>query len=92
MATYKVFDQSHKLIVSGTAQECGEILGLSGKTIVAYARACRSGEPCKYKVITSEPPVLSGSDAAAIKAWDDFCEPIRKKYGIPVRHLGEGKK
>ena len=92
MATYKVFTKANKLLASGTAQECGEILGVSGKTVVTYARACRNGEACEYKVIADDPNLKVCGNAAAIKAWDDFITPIREYYGIPIRPLGENKK
>jgi hypothetical protein len=92
---YKVYDKTTgDLLAEGTARQCAEVLRAPSDTIRAIARGKGS-----YKYLVEEQEKESDtkslSDSGLIAAalrWDAFCEPIRKKYGIPVRHLGEGKK
>lgn len=92
MAALKCFEVFHKvtddLLFKGTARECAEQFNVS---VDAIRRAANYGSliQCKYKV--AESYESSDNDdgscnelSRAAKKWDDFCEPIRKKYGIPV--------
>lgn len=94
---YKVYSMSTgDLLAEGTARQCAERLRVPSDTIRAIGR----GAYTSYVYLVEEQEQekqyqeLNGNSAliAAAKKWDAFCEPIRKKYGIPVRHLGEGKK
>lgn len=86
---YKVFHKiTGKLVFEGTAKECAEEFGVTDGTI---RHAASEGHVLirKYRVVDysemkdKNTDNYTGFDAAA-KKWDDFCEPIRKKYNIPV--------
>lgn len=89
---YKVYDKiTGALLAEGTARQCAEALRAPSDTIRAIARRKSS---YKY-VVEQQEQEETNCDlglVSAAKKWDAFCEPIRKRYGIPVRHLGEGKK
>lgn len=92
---YKVYSKiTGALLAQGTARQCAEVLRAPSDTIRAIAR----GKQGSYKYLVEEQENkyqdLNGKwdKVAAAKRWDAFSEPIRKMYGIPVRHLGEVKK
>jgi hypothetical protein len=67
--------------------------------MLSFERAAhkfRNGRYKKYRIydVTDEydEEFRRKTDADVIKAWDDFVTPLRKRFGIPVRHLGEEKK
>ena len=76
-----------EVLCRGTGSECAEVLG-DGITADKLRAAARRGyNLCKkYRVRFLDDYFRKeeGSDAEAIKAWNDFMEPIRKKYNIPV--------
>ena len=92
MPIYKFYNSSGDLVAYGSARECAEKFGISAGAVTARARACMSGESTAFRVVVEKEPLKEGEKAALIKAWDDFVTPIREYYGIPVRHLEEGKK
>ena len=89
---YEVRDaQTDELLAAGSAIECARELGIHPDT-VRY-NALGRAKSKRYSISeVSEGPALPPSfvapravdkhDLAA--QWDAFCEPIRKKYGIPV--------
>ena len=89
---YEVYDLvKGNLLVAGTAIHCADALGLTADSIRAMASGKYSSR--KYDVREIKPPGTeekadtTGFDnglVSAAKQWDAFCEPIRKKYGIPV--------
>lgn len=91
---YKVYNKiTGALLAKGTARQCAEVLRVGGDTIRAIARGKYGSslylveeQENKYQDLN-----VKWDKVAAAKRWDAFCEPIRKMYGIPVRHL-EGKK
>ena len=65
---------------------CGDAIGVSDSAI---QRAERKGSLCQsiYRVVRRKDEHRETEDKSikeAVKSWDEFCEPIRKKYGIPV--------
>lgn len=96
---YEVYDKiTGKLLVEGTARYCSEVLHVGGDAIRAIARGKYNSQ--KFVVIEQEQEqeqeqpekdLSPNGTKAAAKAWDTFCEPIRKKYGIPVRRMKYGK-
>lgn len=89
---YKVYSMATgDLLAEGTARQCAEVLRAPSDTIRAIARRKSS---YKYVVEQKEQEETNGGSSlvSAAKKWDAFCDPTRKKYGIPVRHLEEGKK
>ena len=89
MAYFEVYDiETGDLIASGTQDECGAAIGVSGRTLQQNASLYATGEYTKYRIERNDAPSKPTSAyLSAIKAWDDFCEPIRKRYGIPIRPL-----
>ena len=94
MINYRVYDgKTGDLIVEGTSRDCAKRLGMSQNTFHATATHSRSGNYKKYRFeVVPDEPVLQTSDMEAIQKWDAFVTPIRERFGIPVRHLGERKK
>ena len=95
---YRVYNpRNGKFIVEGTVSECADKLNMTTSRFRRAAYEFRQGKYSKLNIydVTDEydkDEVKKQSDAAAIRAWDDFVTPIREYYGIPVRHLGEEKK
>ena len=89
--TYRVIDRkTGEIVAEGSGRECAEIVGVRKERISEAAR--EHGKICggKYRVervgLTEGEPKELAEDgiAAAIKRWDDFCQPIRERYGIKV--------
>lgn len=92
---YKVYNKiTGELLAEGTARYCSEVLHVNADAIRAVAKGTWSSRLFVVKEQKQDEADEVGSTTlmAAAKNWDAFCEPLRKKYGIPVRHLGEGKK
>jgi hypothetical protein len=90
---YKVYSKiTGALLAEGTARHCSEVLCAPSDTIRAIAR----GKQGSYKYLVEqqeqEETNCDSGFVSAAKRWDAFCEPIRKRYGIPVRHLEGVKK
>lgn len=84
---FRVYDvETDELIVEGSAKECAEALGGDRNSITnAYYNTVNGTyKGCRIEEMSADE---AKSDAEAIKNWDAFCEPIRKKYGIPVRRM-----
>ena len=86
---YSVYDKvTGNFIVDGTANELAERLGVSSNAVrnAATEKYTLAGA---YKVAEcteldkKEPTGYAEYESAAAN-WDAFCEPIRKKYNIPV--------
>lgn len=76
-----------KKVFVGTASECARFCGGSTSGFHNYTSS-RSGTFKGYRVEVVQEAQEKGSfDSemrAAAKKWDEFCQPIREKYGIPV--------
>lgn len=80
---YAVYDkETGELVTKGTARACSEATGLSIDSV--YQNAVGAANHPKYVVEGLYDECVCDSIEAAARAWDKFCEPIRKKYGIPV--------
>lgn len=66
-----------EVLADGSQVEVAETMFVSNHTIRYWIK---TGHP-RYDIETMEYTV----DQEVIDAWDRFCEPIRKKYGIEVR-------
>lgn len=93
---YEIFDAvTDKFLAAGTANELEEKLGLGCHMIHAIGRGAQAS--AKYKIIQvskdDDQKMGTASNVDAAKRWDAFCEPIRRRYGIPVRRMtkGDGK-
>lgn len=88
---YKVFDvKTGDFIVEGTARECAAVVGMTPSGF-RQAHVVSAGNGHKRLLIIEqnqdeapEELVDNSEMRDAAKEWDAFCEPIRKKYGIPV--------
>lgn len=97
MRKYKVYSNiTDEFLFEGTAEECAEFCGLSLSWFKEVANdigvCCRGRYRVKevYGEAEEKLPQKNDSMKAAAKAWDEFCEPIRKKFGIPVYRPGKG--
>lgn len=98
---YKIIDpDTGELLFNGNTKECAEFMGITMKAFQNGTYAMRKSnkeiwrgyciEVVKTECKQREQPVKVKS---AIKAWNDFTEPLRKAYGIPVyRSNGEVEK
>ena len=84
---FRLYDiETGDLVVEGTSKDCGKAIGAGEDAIrQAYQRTLNS--TYKGYQIEGIQKVEANSDAEAIKNWDAFVEPLRKKYGIPVRRM-----
>ena len=84
--TLEVYDRkTGELITSGTTAKCIAVVGLCP---TSFRKAAKSSVHRLKIVDTTGSVVSSGeykSDQEAIEGWDAFVEPLRKKFGIPVR-------
>lgn len=88
---YALIDpDTEEIVFQGNAHECAEFCGGTPKGFYGGFSKSREATYHGYRVTklvdtSSEMNVLGSSElTAAAKKWDAFCEPIRKRYGIPV--------
>ena len=86
---YRVIDNiTGKKIFEGNSRQICEITGISQSRICEAARDGRPVARGRYLIIDISEDVgkvnVSSEFLSAARKWDEFCEPIRKKYGIPV--------
>jgi hypothetical protein len=84
---YEIYDATtNELLATGTAMECEKKLHLDSYLIRAVGRGAKTSK--KYTVIqvsVDREKLETASNIDAAKQWDAFCEPIRRRFGIPVR-------
>ena len=96
---YEVYDLvTGELLTKGSERKCAVELGVGNSAIGEIARGkykssrfrvvCKSAEEEKPPMKKEQQPYSDMVIAA--RKWDAFCEPIRKKYGIPVYRPGKG--
>ena len=90
---YNLYNVKDELVFTGTAPECVEFCGgtTSGfHNAIKYNRNCFY---CGYRIeVAEEVGDKAATDSclvATAKRWDEFCKPIREKYGIPVYRPGK---
>lgn len=84
---FRLYDiETGELVVEGSTRECGEAIGAGDEAIRVAFNYTINGTYKGYQ-IEEVPEDEAKSDAEAIRNWDAFCEPIRRKYGIPVRRM-----
>lgn len=89
---YEVYDLvTGELLATGSERRCAMTLGVGNSAIGEVARgkykSSRFRVVCKAEEEKPAPKKEQQpySDMViAARKWDAFCEPIRKKYGIPV--------
>lgn len=68
------------VVCEGTADECAAALGFkTGKNFRNAVTKFNMGNYKRYEIVTEE----FIEKQKAIRAWDEFTEPLRKKFGIP---------
>lgn len=95
MILYEVYDpKTEELIAKGTVAECAEQLCMTVSGFRNAVDRAKNGTNRSQKIVAvghtevKQPNRnFTSEKQAAIDAWDAFCEPIRKKYGIPVRRM-----
>jgi hypothetical protein len=99
---YEVRDlATDELLATGTAVHCAEVVGASKYAIVDIAHGKYKSR--RFRIVEIAPPVeapkpkqkkrseFDGGMRAAANRWEEFCAPIRRKYGIPVHQPEKGK-
>lgn len=86
---YYVYDkETEELVVSGSAKECAEAIGVHPATIQG---AGLSTAPMRDYFVEREPYCGSNEIRRLAAQWDAFCEPIWKRYGIMVKRDGDAQ-
>ena len=81
---FRLYDlETGELVAEGTSKACGEAIG-AGEDAIRQAWQRTLNGVYKGYLIEGVRQVRANSDDEAIKNWNDFVEPLRKKYGIPV--------
>lgn len=77
---YKLYDKkTGKLVFTGTALQCAKFMGM--KNVKNFYSARDYTKDGTYKGYRIEQVI--DWDAYAVREWNKFTEPLRKKYGIP---------
>ena len=95
---FELYDiETGELVFAGTDAECSAFAGASISSAISKAyRNTRNATYHNYRIVDVTPPELAGDKplvngtAEAIRKWDEFCEPIRAEFGIPVYRPGKG--
>lgn len=91
---YRVLDaKTGKVLAEGYAEDCAKKVNCNVDTI--YAGTSLSPDkvgPRRRFIVTVLPDdsdrlnvEFSSEQLSLAKQWDDFCEPLRKKFGIEVK-------
>jgi hypothetical protein len=83
---YRIYDEDRNLVCEGSSRQCSAIIGIPASTIRHWGLV-HQNEDAPYWVEVIEPDgekIVTKDVNSAAKRWDDFCEPLRKKYGIAV--------
>ena len=85
-ACFAVIEPDTRTVVfEGTTAECGEFFGVSAHT---FYIGSQSGRYKGYDIVRLDVAHdFTKEDYEAMAKWDAFVEPLRKKYGIPIRPL-----
>jgi hypothetical protein len=85
---YKVIDPEGKTVFYGLMREIGEHFDTRADNILKAIKKSKNGTYRGFRIVLQEaaPEKVETSFefVSEAKAWDEFCEPIRQKYGIPV--------
>lgn len=88
MSIWKITDpKTKKVVFEGTTNECAEFIGCKPKTFHTTMQRSRNGRYKQYVVTEEFCATEPTDDAEAIYNWDRFMEPLRRKYGIPVKRM-----
>jgi hypothetical protein len=87
-----------EILMEGHVKEVADFTGASKSHIAQSSREGKTICGGRYRVIDISEPENDedynpGSGLLiAARHWDEFCEPIRKRYNIPVYRPGKGEK
>ena len=89
--TYRVYDRpSGKLLAQGSTRECAEQLGMKHSGFQSAVDRMRDGVIGKFVIEEFGGPQDTEQDRIDLaEQWDRFCEPLRKKYGVKIRRVGD---
>ena len=89
---YKIIDpDTGDVLCSGDSEKCAVFFGVSKKCfqnsvgdMIRNRRPRYKGYCIEVKSTARKQQEQPAEVKSAIKAWNDFTEPLRRKYGIPV--------
>ena len=81
--------KTDEVVFRGTTKECADFCGTNIKNF--YITVTRYGGYKQYEAEESFCATDRKADDDAIYNWDRFMEPLRKKYGIPIRRIRTGE-
>ena len=87
---FRLYDiETGELFMEGSSKELGEAIG-AGKEAIRQAyeknwQAIYKGY--EIEAVDGDDQEDTKTDAEVIASWNAFVEPLRKKYGIPVRRF-----
>lgn len=90
---YRVYNPLNgKFIVEGTVAVCAHKLGITTERFRRVANDFQKGQYKRFNIYDvtdeyDEEELQRKTNADVIKAWDDIVTPLRKRFGVPVRHL-----
>lgn len=87
---FRLYDiETGELFMEGSSKELGKALGV-GKEAVRQAYE-KNYQPIykgyEIEAVDEDNREDTKTDAEVIASWNAFVEPLRKKYGIPVRRF-----
>jgi multidrug resistance efflux pump len=96
---YRLVDNAtEEILMEGHVKEVADFTGASKSHIAQSSREGKTICGGQYRVVdisVEENDEKYKPDTGlwvAARHWDEFCEPLRKKYNIPVYRPGKGEK
>lgn len=74
------------VLAEGTALTVAKVLGCTENNIYD---AHRNGRKIYLRVVIEQDKEVSWSQQQAADEWEAFMQPLREKYGIPVKRMGD---
>lgn len=87
---FRLYDiETGELFMEGSSKELGEAIGAGKESILkAYEKNYQPiYKGYEIEAVDGEYEEYTKTDAEAIRSWNAFVEPLRKKFGIPVRRF-----
>ena len=97
---YRLIDNiSNEMVMIGPSRLISAFTGASKSHISESAREHKTICAGRYRVVDISSTDENNEDykpdtglSIAARHWDEFCETLRKQYGIPVYSPGKGEK
>lgn len=94
---YRLVDNiSNELVMVGSGRDIAAFTGASKSHISESARERKTICAGRYRVVDIASTDENNEDykpdtglSIAARRWDEFCEPLRKQYGVPVYRPGK---